>query len=218
MDIGTLLTISLTDSETKIVTKYRCKIIDKNEHHLFIDYPINEETKRTARIAKDTYMQASYIGSDQSVYSFKTKVIAKVNVTIPALAVSIPNQTDIKRIQRREYVRIETAVDVSVHHTTGSFQPFTTVTVDISGGGMSIVLPVTCPLKKADMLDIWMILHMQKGEYQYIYSQSKVVRVITDKDIHTASIKFQTIPKQDQQVIIRYCFEKQRELRAKEMM
>lgn len=218
MDIGTFLTLSVTDPQTRVETKYRCKIIEKNEHYLFIDYPVNEKTKRTSILPKGTYMQSSYIGNDQSVYSFTTKVIAKVNITIPALAIRIPKKTDIKRIQRREYVRIETAVDVSVHHTQDSIKVFTTVTSDISGGGMSIILPTAKTLCENDNLNLWIVLQMHNGKFHYIYSQSKVVRVITDKSsIHTASIKFETISKQDQQAIIQFCFEKQRELRTKEL-
>lgn len=54
-----------------------------------MDYPVNDKTNRTALLAKGTYMKPSYIGNDQSVYSFTTTVIAEVNVTIPALAISI---------------------------------------------------------------------------------------------------------------------------------
>lgn len=219
MDIGTLLTLIVTDPHTEINTKYRCKIIEKNENYLYIDYPVNKETKKTAILLKGTYLKASYIGSDQSVYSFNSKVVAKVNVNIPALAISIPKGTDIKRIQRRAFVRIETAVDVSVHRAEYVPESFATVTSDISGGGMSIILPITNTLAEHDSLDVWIVLQMQNGEYQYIFTQSKVVRVITDKgNIHTASIKFETISKLDQQVVIRYCFEKQRELRTKELM
>lgn len=219
MEIGILLTLSVTDPETKIITNYRSKIIDKNEHYLFIDYPINAKTKKTAILPKGTYIQSSYIGNDQSVYSFHSTVIAKVNVTIPALAINIPNKTDIKRIQRRSYVRIETAVDVSIYRYEDEPQTFTTVTLDISGGGMSIILPASHALDENDKLEVWMVLQMQNGEYHYIFSHARVVRVITDKfDIGTASIKFETIAKLDQQIVIRYCFEKQRESRSKEIM
>lgn len=219
MDIGTLLTISVTDPKTGVSTKYRSKIVEKNEHYLFIDYPVNVETKRTAILPKATHVQTSYIDSDQSVYSFNTKIVARVNVNIPALAVSTPKETDIKRIQRRSFVRIDTAVDVSIHHTDDIIEPFTTVTSDISGGGMSIILPTNNMLNENDSVDLWIVLQMQNGEFQYIYSQSKVVRVFTDKTtINTASIKFETISKLDQQAVIRYCFEKQRELRSKKIM
>lgn len=219
MNIGTVLTLYVTDPQTKIDTKYRCKIIDKNEHYLFVDYPVNKNTKRTTLFTEGTYMKTFYIGGDQSVYSFNTKVIAKVNVTIPALAIIRPSKKDISRIQRRAYVRIKTAVDVSIHRAEGSPQSFATVTSDISGGGMSIILLNANSLDKRDILNSWMVLQMQNGEYHYIYSQSKVVRVITDKNnVHTASIKFETISKRDRQMVIQFCFEKQRESRTKELM
>ncbi|WP_430785522.1 flagellar brake protein [Virgibacillus flavescens] len=217
MEIGTMITITVTDAETNVVTKYRSKIIEENDTYLFIDYPINMETKRTAALPKGAFIKVSYVGNDQSVYLFNTQVIAKVNVTIPALAISIPQESDIKRIQRRAFVRIETAVDVSVHHPGEELKSFATVTSDISGGGMSIVIPRSEEVSENDDLDLWIVLNMHNGEYNYIYSRAKAVRVITDKqNIHTASLKFESISKQDQQLVIRYCFEKQRELRTKE--
>lgn len=217
MDIGTLLTLAVTDTSSKIEKKYRCKIVEKNEHYLFIDYPVNVESKKTATLPKGTYMKASYIGTDQSVYSFNTNVVAKVNVTIPALAINIPKKEDITRIQRRSFVRIETAVDVSVHKTDCEDQSFATVTSDISGGGMSIILSKREMLDEKDDLEVWIVLKMQNDDFCYIYSKASVVRVLTDKNnIHTASIKFESMNKLDQQTVIRYCFEKQRELRTKE--
>ncbi|ASN05498.1 flagellar brake protein [Virgibacillus necropolis] len=218
MDIGTLLTLTAIDPMTGINTTYRCKIIEKNEHYLIIDYPVNEKTKRTAMLPKGTNLQTSYIGSDQSVYSFSTKVVAKVNVPIPALAISNPDKTEIKRIQRRAFVRIETAVDVSIHRTEHKSDSFTTVTSNISGGGMSIIMPATSMVQENECLDVWIVLQMQNDEFHYIHTQSKVIKEFTDRNnVRLASIMFENLSKQDQQVLIRYCFEKQREFRTKEM-
>ncbi|MFZ3578181.1 flagellar brake protein [Virgibacillus sp. DJP39] len=216
MEIGTQLTLTEKKTKKDESTNYRCKIIDKNERFLFIDYPVNIKTKRTVLLPKGTNLQTSYIGNDHSVYSFSTKVIAKANLNIPALAISIPDKDDIKRIQRRSFVRIETAVDVSIHSKEHNTKPFVTVTSDISGGGLLVILPSIHLLNENDSLDVWIVLEMQNGIFHYISTQSRVVRVITGSNIHTASIKFENMSNHDQQVLIRYCFEKQRELRTKE--
>ena len=39
------------------------------------------------------------------------------------------------KIQRSQFVRIETAVDVAIHPMNREFEPFTAMTEDISAGG-----------------------------------------------------------------------------------
>ena len=46
-----------------------------------------------------------------------------------------PGDEYVMKIQRRQYVRVETAVDIAIHPYNGEFVPFTAVTDDISAGG-----------------------------------------------------------------------------------
>lgn len=218
MKIGTLLHLERFDLMKKEIIKYHCKVIEKNEQHLLIDYPINQQTKRNSILLKGENFSVIYAGSDQNIYYFQSEVVAKVNLTVPALAIKLPDKSDIKRIQRREFVRIETAVDVSLHSVNQRFSPFVTVTSDMSGGGISIVLPEKHTLGVGNIADIWMPLQFFSGEYKYIHAKAEVVflKLINHK-LPNASLKFTEIPKHSQQDIIRYCFEKQREARKKEL-
>lgn len=216
MNIGTLLTMETKQPKNKEKEKYRCKIIEKNENYLFIDYPIEVKSSKTGFFQKGTSFSASYVGKDQSVYSFHTKVVAKVKLNIPALAISFPDKNDIKKIQRREYVRIETAVDVAFH---GTNEPFTTVTSDISGGGMSIIIPNGKNVTANETANVCVALQMHSGDYHYVNALAEVIRVNHDTStVKTASLKFVSVNKHQQQHIIRYCFEKQREARKKELL
>ncbi|WP_099158376.1 flagellar brake protein [Virgibacillus ndiopensis] len=219
MKIGTLLMLEVTQTDKNDLQKYRCKVIEKNEHYLFIDYPVNEQTKKTSYLPKGTYIAVTYVGSDQSVYSFHTQIVAKVKFNIPALAISLPEKSKINRIQRRKYVRIDTSVDVTVHSPNDSFEPFVTVTSDISGGGLSIILPNKVNLAERDTLDLWVVLPMQSNEYHYVFAQTEIIRInVSDTSVNTASLKFVSITSQAQQHIVQYCFEKQREARKKELL
>lgn len=219
MKIGTLFTLEMEDLETRVMAKYRCKVIDKNENYLFIDYPINIKTKKTTFFPKGDKFSISYLGADQVVYQFISKIISRVNLRVPALVIRFPDKNKIQRIQRREYVRIETAVDTAVHCLEDSFSAFTTVTTDISGGGLSVIIPSKHTLAKNKKLNIWLVLQMQSGEYNYINAKAELVLLkLLDNALKTASLKFTSITKQSQQNIIQFCFEKQREARKKELI
>lgn len=215
MKIGTLLTLEIQQPETKEVKMFRCKIVEKNEQYLFIDLPIEIKTNKSTIILEGTHFSATYLEMDQSVYKFYSEIAEKVKLNVPTLAIHLPDKSNMKRIQRREYVRIETAVDVAIH---GSHSPFTTVTSDISGGGMSVIIPAGMTVVEKEEADVWIVLQMDSGDYQYVSATVEVIRVKQDNTIaKTASLKFVSIAKLAQQSIIRYCFEKQREARNKEL-
>jgi c-di-GMP-binding flagellar brake protein YcgR len=67
-------------------------------------------------------------------------------------------------------------------------------------------------------LDLWLTLDMQSGEYFYINAEAELVFIKEqDTHVHTASLKFINLLKEDQHKIIRFSFEKQREARKKEL-
>ncbi|MGP4107417.1 flagellar brake protein [Virgibacillus sp. L01] len=216
MKIGTLLNLELKQKQKDKIEKYRCKIVDKNEDYLFIDYPIDIKTNKTAFLHKGTHLSAEYVGNDQSVYKFQTEIVAKVKLNVPTLAINFPDKDNIKRIQRREYVRIETAIDIAFHSSNDSF---TTVTSDISGGGMSIIVPNGNKMKEKEEANVWIVLQMHSGEFQYVTALVEVIRIKeSETAANIASLKIIQVTKADRQSIVRYCFEKQREARKKELL
>lgn len=219
MKIGVFLTLEAYSEDHKQLEKYRCKVVDKDNKYLYIDYPVHLKTKRTtASFRVGTRMKAEYLGSDQSVYRFNTVVKKRKKGKIPTLALAIPESDKIERIQRREYVRIETAVDVALHSVYEKFTPFTTVSVDLSGGGLSVVVPKDIHINDGEEVIVHLVLPMQSGEYHYLEFRGGVVRLIQNTNsANTASIKLKSIDELDKQIIIRYCFEKQREARQKEI-
>lgn len=216
MDIGTTLILKKPRKNDDVT--YHCKIIDYDHRYVFIDYPVHQLTQRTAFFNTGTCLIASYIGEDDASYSFPTEVMAKVTMTVPALAIK-PPQGNIRRTQRRQFVRVNTAVDVAIHCPTQSFRPFVTVTVDLSGGGLSIILPKEKTLNEGQSVLMWAVLRMASGTYEYISLKAKVIRIhMTDGALKTASLKYTDITPKAEQVIIKYCFEKQREERQKGIM
>ncbi|MFZ3588627.1 flagellar brake protein [Bacillus sp. DJP31] len=197
--------------------KYRCKLVEKNGEKLFIDYPINMKTGRTVFLLDGTQLKASFVGKDNTVYLFETEVQGRTKQNIPMIALSCPEEDNVVRIQRRQYVRVDTSVDVALQPINSEFSPFVTVTSDISAGGASIILPSNKSLEPETTFTCWIVLPMQSGDYQYITLKSKAIRVIPGRDGERDKmpIEFVDINDTDRQLLIRFSFERQINLKRK---
>lgn len=197
--------------------KYRCKLVEKDGEHLFIDYPINVKTGRTVFLLDGTQLKASFVGKDNTVYLFETEVKGRAKQNIPVIILLSPEEDSVMRIQRRQYVRVDTSVDVALHPINGEFSPFVTVTSDISAGGASIILPAKTTFQPDTIFNCWIVLPMQSVDYQYITLKSQSIRVIPGKDGERDKmpIEFVNINDAERQLIIRFAFEKQINLKRK---
>jgi len=200
--------------------EYRSKILEFNGRTLFIDLPINVSNKRTTLLADGTQLKVTYINNDtSSVYLFDTEVLGKVNYPIQMMQMLYPDKEEHIKIQRREYVRIETKTDVAIRSDVQGFIPFTTVTEDISAGGSSIILPPGINLIPEMIISIVIVIQLRTGETHYVKASCRVVRIIDQPEkVKTASLQFLDISENDRQYIIRFVFEKQLEQRNKGIM
>lgn len=216
MKIGTSLKIEVNEEEIE-EQSYFSKVIEENQAILFIDYPINEKTRKTVFFTEGTTITATYV-EDEAVYRFISKVVFRKKNPLPVLAIEKPKKDEIERLQRRDYVRIDTDVDIAVHSPDNSFSPFTTVTVDLSGGGVSFIIPKHVNLTEGEHVAITIVLVMETGKYHYIHATCNIIRIKrADGGITIGSCQFLSLVKSDQEMIIQYCFEKQREIRRKEL-
>lgn len=217
VEIGTPVTLELIHTNHDPQESFKSKIVDKKGNYLFLAYPVGEKTRKTGIFLEGTQFKLSFVGKDQSVYLFETSVIARKKLKIPVLVFYFPGDNEIIRIQRRKYVRIETAVDVAVHSNQSDVPPFTTITMDISGGGAAIVLPESHQLKHQENMDLMLVFPMNSGDIRYIEAKGTVVRIFNHKGVERdiASIEFSTIPDNQRQTIIQFCFERQLYMRKR---
>lgn len=131
---------------------YQSRMIDYNDEHIFLDLPVNINNRKTVFLQVGARLTINYVGDDGACYEFSTKVIEQILTNIPKIILTAPS--NVKRIQRREFVRIQTAVDMAIHSQLETFAPFTTVTHDISGGGLALILPTNRQLPIDEYVDI----------------------------------------------------------------
>ncbi|MCZ0701846.1 c-di-GMP-binding flagellar brake protein YcgR [Natronobacillus azotifigens] len=207
--IGTNLTLE-REGPDGVCERYRCRIVELKSHTIYIDYPINVKTGRTDIFPKGSSFSAYFVGEHDSVYTFETEIKGKKKNKIPMLLLHI-DFSKIQKIQRREYVRVDANLDVSVHHPENNFLPFTSLTTDISGGGLAILLPENHKMKAGQLLAIWIVIPTTKASNLYVSVEAEAIRIHekNHQNKQLLSVKFKDIGEKDRDKIIQFCFDTQ---------
>ncbi|UOE92361.1 flagellar brake domain-containing protein [Alkalihalobacillus sp. LMS39] len=217
IEIGATIHLQLKNSSGFEHEEYKCRLVDRKGDKLIIDHPIHIETNKPGLFYIGTEFYGWFVGKDKAVYSFETKLEERRAENIPIFILQDPGKDKYSRIQRRNYVRVDTGVDVAVHSPEGVFEPFTTLSLDLSGGGIAISVPPGKNLPDQGEVICWFVLHMKSGEIFYIRATCKIIRVFQklDETRERASLEFSSIHERDRQRVVRYCFERQALLHRK---
>lgn len=216
LKIGDFLMIEINDGLQN--DKHRSKVIDLDNEAIYIEYPVNLKTNKTTFLMIGTPLYVSFVSDDNQAYWFLSEIIGRTKNEIPLLILRRPKEVEIKRIQRREFVRIKWPVDIAVHSLEKEFSPFCSVTEDISAGGVSFIAPKQIPLKENQLIICWLVLPMQSGKYHYLKLKSKIVRIFSLNEYsNTVSVQFIDKNSQEEQKLIRFSFEAQLALKQKVM-
>lgn len=213
--IGDILTLELKSSTDQ--EKFKCRLVDRNEDKLYIDYPINLKTNRTAFLIDGTKISVTFVGHDgSSIYSFDSVILGRLKRNIPMLLISYPGDDQLNKIQRRQYVRIDAAIDIAIHPLEYEFSPLATITMEISAGGATVLVPAETALKPEMTVVAWLVLILQNGEYHYLKLESRIVRLLSFNETRKkASLQFIDATSGEKQLLLRLCFERQLENKKK---
>ena len=206
--------LELTYSEKS--EKYKCKLVEREGNNLYIDYPIVQETNKTAFLLDGTQLKATFLAEDGTVYLFESEVMGRVKLKIPMIVLSYPGDEHLVKIQRRQFVRIETPIDVAIHPESNEFSPFVSVTDDISAGGAAIIAQTSSSLIANMQILTYFVLAMQNGDNYYLQLKSKVIRVSEPQNGKSLiSVQFLEVSPQDRQLLLRFCFDRQLAMKKK---
>lgn len=210
--IGTLLQLEPVNSDR--MEKFRCKVVEQNEHTIYIDYPINIATKKTAFLLDGTEFRATFHTEEKQSFAFNTQVMGRKSGNIPMIMLSCPEDTEFIKIQRREYVRVETPVDIALQFGDNKYQ---FIAEDISAGGVAILLDGPVAFKDGDGVILTIVLPFANGDIYYVITDATIVRIFEREGTKVASIQLTDTDDVDQQHIVRFCFERQLLNRKKEL-
>lgn len=212
LKIGTSLTLEPTHTDG--IEKYHCKVVELRDNIIFIDYPINTKTRKTAFLLDGSQFRALFRTEEGIGYAFNTEVLGRRLGNIPMIMLACPPNEEFIKIQRREFVRVKTDTDVAVEFNDRYYQ---LVTEDISAGGMALQLRMYPPFVEGDTVHLTIVLPFNNGEIHYVQTAARVIRIFEKNGIPFASIQYTDTDDVDKQSIVRFCFERQLAVRKKEL-
>ncbi|WP_333871668.1 flagellar brake protein, partial [Desulforamulus putei] len=150
--------------------------MDENEQYVSSVYdidaggiyiPIPYAGNRPLVLSRGQRVNVKYIGED-SAYVFVTEAIGRKmeQDRLPMYILKHPLDSDIKRIQMREFVRVPVMIEVQYapHHEKDTATIKKAYTVDISGGGMKVA--VKEPIYKGTMVLLTFTLNIKTKKKQ----------------------------------------------------
>ncbi|MEK5206792.1 flagellar brake protein [Psychrobacillus sp. FSL H8-0510] len=210
--LGTQLILEPTFTDK--TEKYQCKVVDLDDQFIYIDYPMDTLSNRTVFLMDGMQLRASFVEESKAVYAFQTEVLGKKAKQIPMIKLALPPDSEFLRIQRRDFVRVNTSIDISVQFEEERYQ---FVTDDISAGGTAIILNTPVNFKAGDEVSLLIPLLFNNGDIKYVSTLAQVIRIWDKGSLTIASLHFTDTDDLDKQQIVRFCFERQLLIRKKTM-
>lgn len=155
----------------------------------------------------------NFIG-EQAAFLYETKIIDRIDEPVPMLILEYPQKKH--RVQRREYFRLDVKKKVNYRILDDNLKPITkmkeTETIDISGGGLKMVLNEV--INKGTLIE----LYIQIPELENTAIISRIVNIFDLPDGIAVGVKFVEIDRYIREDIIGWLFDYQRELRQRGML
>jgi len=190
----------------------RSRVADTDETSFYIEVPLNEKSRRLYRATLGERMQFYYFTQEGVKHLFASEVTGFRREAVALLAIRKPDIGEITKDQRRSFLRVETNLELAVR--LGNKMRFVGVTEDVGGGGASFVCERKWPIVPNAVLSCWLLLSYKDGSIAHAKFEGEVVRVLpVEPEKHLVMMRFKEISDSDQQKIIRYCFERQLDLR-----
>lgn len=218
--IGQTLRLNVnSSSEEARAHSFKSRVTDSKDGIAAIELPTSENTGRTGLLDVGTPCSVWYVGEDGSRYEFQSSIVGRQSEPLPVLFLQLPAKEDIVRTQRRNYLRIDSSLDIAVKliDPIRNYH-FITRTVDLSGGGLSFTCKDSYHLQENDTVQVWMAFPSKSGQMQHASAELQIVRVkpAEEKGLNQwVSGKFIQISEADRVKVVRACYERQLDLRRK---
>ncbi|MCP6681241.1 flagellar brake protein [Bacillus nakamurai] len=205
IDVGDYIWIEyIENNEWK---KVKSKAVSAENGELLISYPVDLDSGRTVFLHRGLEITVEFTGSGQVPYQFKSTVKGKRKDPIPMIGLDIPPKEEMKRIQRRQYVRADAVLDVSVQSEKAAFQ---TISSNVSAGGMALVIPEHVSAKLGEKLNVSFCLPHPENPAD-ITAEAVIQRAYYDSkaDKQKITLEYTEIDPGSQQLLIQYCMRMQ---------
>lgn len=198
---------AVSDFSEKDEMRYRSRIAELSEEKIFLEVPFDEERRILKIFATHETLTGFYVSDDGIRNYFETKVMGYKRQGFHLLIVQRPAKNEIRRFQRRNFLRLKMEIDLAI--CKGSYRQVVS-TFDIGGGGVSFICSVSDPIEMGDALTCWMPLYQKNNTIDFVFFAGTVMRVRDIEGLkHVLSVQFTYISNEDQQKIVRYTIDRQ---------
>lgn len=186
------------------IEEYASKIVGIEDDGMFLlETPIKQT--QLVLLINGSVVNMIYMHENLGMYSVDLEVVEKIRDDNNIPLVRAKKVSDIRKIQRRNFFRLLTSMDIAVRKINGVVVE-NTKTVDISGGGIRLLSKQDFEINDIVRLDF----QLESKEFSV---DAKVVKIdYTDvRGTKEVSLQFIDILEKDRNEIIRFIFDKQRE-------
>ncbi|SFK92303.1 c-di-GMP-binding flagellar brake protein YcgR, contains PilZNR and PilZ domains [Paenibacillus sp. 1_12] len=201
---------SIDEDEAK--QEFKSRIADQDDNCIFMEIPINEKTGRLKKLYIGDELSAYFILDGGMKNYFTTSVQGFTDDVIRLVKISKPAPETITKIQRRSFLRVPAELEMAVKYSDQL--QFIAVTDDVGGGGISFLCDSYIPLAANQMVSCWLLANYKNGQIEHIPFKGELVRIkMLESGRQQVMMRFAEITDRDRQKIIKYCFERQLEIR-----
>ncbi|NMM54103.1 flagellar brake protein [Paenibacillus aquistagni] len=192
---------------------YKARVTEVDDKRIWFELPIQEGTARSSKFSHER-LEIEYVQEEGMKHSFFAKVVGSKQDGIVMLAVPKPKAEELRKLQRRAYLRVKADLELKVHQDD---EPTLEVrTIDISGGGLSFTAQQRWGMKSNQALTCTLYLPQKPAGNDYISFRGRIVRTELRTEVtELIMVEFEAIMDGDREKIIRYCFDKQIEDRKR---
>lgn len=187
---------------------YRSRLLESTESHYYIEVPLHYRTQDPFPHESHSFW-VEFSAQDGSVCRFSAKRLRLINTPTLAWEIAKPNPKDVKRQQRREFVRVQVGLPVRLAVFQRADAPIDCYSRDISGGGMAFVVPKSFVIRSGLVLEAkFTLTHMNFP----VNAKCFVIRVsdVNENGFKVASTQFIDMSEAIRQRIIQFTFTRQR--------
>ena len=189
---------------------YISNIQDVTDDYIAISIPIN--SGEYVPLSKGAIIDVIYY-EEENLYKFKSSVLGRRFENIPILLIAKPKE--IKKIQRRRYVRVPLIKDVKYKNlksekktkpsSIDESQYLKGILVDLSGSGMKV------KVSKQVKLNDFLLVSLDVND-ENIFIVGKAMRIIKDDEGRfVCGLSLESIDNTTREIIIKFIFQLMRE-------
>ncbi|CAM4223561.1 flagellar brake protein [Paenibacillus tarimensis] len=206
-----ILQVASSDEEEAKI-EYKSRIADIQEGRLLIEIPLDEKTGRLKKLYLGDELSAFFLNEEGVKHYFTSHVLGFRQDVLRLVEIRLPELDSITKIQRRSFLRVSAELEMAVR--LNGDKRFIVQTDDVGGGGISFLTEGSFELKSGDTLECWLLLTYKNGSVEHANFKAEIVRVRTlESGRKQVMVKYISISDAERQKIIRFCFERQLEVR-----